>query len=86
MLDQERYQWLKETAFRHDTSIAQIVRNIIDRVRNEQGKKEQQRILMAHRSLLKLLGKGKKGPSDVSERHDEYLGEDIYKHMMKSRT
>lgn len=84
-LDQDRYRWLKETATRQDASIAKVVRDLIDRVRKEQEKKKQKRLKVAHRALLKLIGKGKGGPPDVSENHDTYLGEDLYREMMAAR-
>lgn len=81
-LDEERYRWLKEKAYSEGKSIAQVVREVLDTVRSEHGTTLKKRKQIAYKKTQRIIGKGTKGPKDVSVHHDKYLGKALYKQIV----
>ena len=64
-LDEFHYRALRETAQREKKSLAQLVREIIDR--------HLSRRHAARDPFLKAIGSIRGGPDNISERHKDYL-------------
>ena len=84
-LDQERYRWLKMNASRQGSTLAQAIRDAIDMARHREAQNEKKRKDQIHKMIQQLIGAGKHGPSDVSVRHDDYLGEALYEEIKRNR-
>jgi len=71
-LTEEQTQALKEMAHRERTSMAELIRQAIDRWLETAGPISPAE---RRRRALAAVGKFRSGRSDVSTRHDEYLDE-----------
>lgn len=69
-LTEQQAQALKEIAARQGVSMAELIRESVDRIIDERERKEK------WRSALATMGRYRSGLSDVSANHDEYLAED----------
>lgn len=85
--DEERYLWLKQTAAEENKSLAEMLREGVDELREKRARKKRQRYTAAYKELLKLAGsvKEKGGVNDVSENHDKYIGEALYQELVRKR-
>ncbi len=70
MLTEEQIQGLKKLAAERRTSMADLIREGVDRILADQERKR-----LWDRSM-EAMGMFNCGPSDVSERHDDYLEEE----------
>ena len=85
--DEERYLWLKQIAIDENKSLAEVLREAVDELKEKKAKKRQRRYSAAYKRLLALAGsvKEKGGVNDVSENHDKYLGEALYQEIVSKR-
>ena len=79
-LEPSIYELLRREAFAARKTLSACLRDILARHFNVQPKRKN-----ATEALLELAGICKGGPSDMSERHDDYLAEAFYDHMMEKR-
>lgn len=84
-LDKERYVWLKQKAKEEDKAMAQVVREILDKVRVTQKTTTEKRKVTAYKKIRRLVGSIKGGPKDLSTHHDKYLGEALYQEILRNR-
>mgnify|MGYP005864063869 CR=1 FL=1 len=68
-LTEEQARALKEVAAERGVSMAELIRQAVDRILEESAEDEKWRRAMA------LIGRYRGGPSDVSTNHDKYLDE-----------
>jgi len=71
-LKEAQYRALKELATRRRTSVAELIRQAVDRFLETSGTIPQEE---RYRRALAIIGLFHSGKSDVSLRHDEYLDE-----------
>lgn len=80
-LSQPQHERLRREASRRRVSVAALVREAVDRTFPDDDEARR----AAWERSLEVIGKYHGGPSDVSERHDEYLADIYYDEMMKKR-
>ena len=83
--DEDRYLWLKQTAAEENKSLAEMLREGVDELREKRARKKRQQYSTAYKEILGLAGKGKKGPGDVSVNHDKYLADWLYQKKVEKR-
>ena len=71
-LKEAQYRALKELAARQRTSVAELIRQAVDRLLETSGAIPQEE---RRRRALAIIGRFHSGKSDISVRHDEYLDE-----------
>ena len=71
-LKEETYESLRRRAFEEGCSIAAVIRNLLQEALVEPGSSKKLRI-----EEFTFIGSGRSGRKDISERHDEALGEDF---------
>lgn len=71
-LKEAQYRALKALAVRRGTSMAELIRQAVDRLLETSGAVPPEE---RYRRVLDLIGRFHSGRSDISERHDEYLDE-----------
>lgn len=78
-LDPEELEALRREARALGVSLAELVRRVVRQHLDES------RVLRPNpsRALLKLVGLGSSGRSDVAERHDAYLGEALTREHLR---
>ncbi len=69
-LTEEQRQGLKELSAQRGVSMAEVVRQAVERILDEDERKEKWRRASA------LVGKFPSGLTDIAEEHDKYLGEE----------
>lgn len=69
-LTEDQAHALKELAARRDVSMAELIRQGVERILAESDRREKRRRALA------VIGRFDAGPVDVAERHDAYLAED----------
>lgn len=69
-LTEEQARAVKEAAARQGVSMAELIRRAVERILEEDERKE------AWRRALAVMGKYSSGLTDVAENHDKYLAED----------
>jgi hypothetical protein len=69
-LTDEQARALKELAAKRGVSLAELIRQGVERILAESDRREKRRRALA------MLGRYDAGPSDVSTHHDRYLSED----------
>ncbi len=74
-LDESLYEQLKELAHARRISLAAVVRELLSKALGREAPKKKKMLI----SQFKFIGSGRSKEHDVSERHDEYLAEDILK-------
>jgi hypothetical protein len=72
-LTEEQASRLKRMAAMQNTSMAEVIRRLID---EKLGEGEELTREERVRRFLALAGSGRSGLSDISSRHDDYLAED----------
>lgn len=71
-LTEEQYLQLKQLALKRRRSLANLVREGVEKVINEAGEPN---LDEARRNALSVVGKYHSGKKDVSTQHDQYLNE-----------
>ncbi len=71
-LKETQYRALKELATRRRTSVAELIRQAVDRLLETSGAVPPEE---RYRRALSIIGSFHSGQSDISTRHDEYLDE-----------
>ena len=66
---------LKKQAQREHASVAELIRRAVDRYLTPESKRRP----VPREAYEKLIGIGRSGLTDVSERHDHYIGEALYR-------
>lgn len=69
-LDPEQHVALLEKARRLNVSLAELIRQLVDRYL-----KTEQQELPTREDLMGLVGLGASGRRDIAEKHDQYLAE-----------
>jgi hypothetical protein len=75
-LDESLYEQLKELAHARRISLAGVIRELLAKALGHGAPKKRKKLLI---SQFKFIGSGRSKEHDISERHDEYLAEDIQK-------
>lgn len=75
-LDESLYEQLKELAHARRISLAGVIRELLSKALGHQNLKKKKKMLI---SQFKFIGMGRSKEHDISERHDDYLAEDILK-------
>jgi len=70
-LEEEEHRRLKVEAGKRHISMAELMRQLVKQYL-EQGR---DKCPAPHKALLKIISLGSSGHSDISEKHDSYLGE-----------
>ncbi len=81
-LEEAHYHLLKELAARQRTSVAELIRQAVDRFLETSGIITQEE---RRRRASAIIGMFRSGKSDISVRHDEYLDE-VYSEWSFSQT
>ncbi len=71
-LRETQYRALKELAARRHTSVAELIRQAVDRLLETSGTVPPEE---RYRRALSIIGAFRSGQSDISTHHDEYLDE-----------
>ena len=71
---------LKKKARQEHSSMAELIRRAVDRYL----KLDSARPPVPREAYEKLIGLGRSGLTDVSERHDHYLGEALYREQIRN--
>ncbi len=70
-LEPEQHRWLRDEAKELDVPMTELLRQIID-----EHVRERRRVPSAS-AFMRIVGLGESNVDDVSERHDDYLAEEI---------
>jgi len=72
-LDEETYREIKRRAFQNNESMASVIRRLLKEAMSPKAKKKK-RLKLSDFTFIGSASEGK--PDNVSERHDEILGEE----------
>ena len=72
-LDDETYREIKRRAYENNQSMAAVIRGLLNKAIFKKGKPKQKRLKLSDFAFIGSASEAK--PDNVSERHDEILGE-----------
>jgi len=75
-LDESLYEQLKELAHARRVSLAGVIRELLGKALGQVKPKKKKKMLI---SQFKFIGSGRSKEHNISEKHDDYLAEDILK-------
>ncbi len=76
-LESRQHKLLIEESHRRRISMAALFREMVERFLTQPKEEERDQLVRQRDALTALIGIGKSGISDVSERHDDYLGDAV---------